>query len=72
MGIFRKGGCDIKDPRTLKIVSMAADKFLADVINEAKEINTIRKTKAVKRKSSSTVSSLEMVSPSLLPLQLIA
>ena len=58
------GGCSISDPRVTKLVALAADKFLAEIINESKEFHSLRKTKTNKRKSSSSSNpsnSLEMV-----------
>lgn len=59
------GGCAISDPRVTKLVALAADKFLAEIINESKEFHALRKTKTNKRKSTSSTNlnnSLEMVS----------
>ena len=56
-----EGGCSIYDPRVVKLVSLASDKFITEIINEAKEFNAIRKTKSTKRKSVSSASTLEMV-----------
>ena len=55
---LQKGGCSIHDPRILKLVGLAADKFLADIVHEAKEISKLRNSTG-KRKTNEYV--LEMV-----------
>jgi transcription initiation factor TFIID subunit 10 len=37
-----KSGVNVKDPRITKLVSLAADKFLAEIIYEAKQLSLLR------------------------------
>lgn len=39
---MERSGLDVKDERTIKYISLAADKFLADIIYEAKQISLLR------------------------------
>lgn len=55
---LQKGGFNVHDQKVLKLVGLAADKFLADIVHEAKEISKLRNSTG-KRKSKETV--LEMV-----------
>ena len=60
---MRKSGVACVDPRMAKLMSMAADRFLADTINEAKQISILRKQgmkAAAKRKHGDTSETLEM------------
>lgn len=49
---IERSGLDVKDERITKFISLAADKFLADTIYEAKQISLLRQqgVKNVKRK----------------------
>ena len=51
---LEKSGINIQDPRILSIVSLAADKFLYETVNDAKEQSLLRKVNAknTKRKAS--------------------
>lgn len=55
---LQKGGCRVIDPRILKMVGLATDKFVAEIIHESKEISKNRHS-SKKRKVESTT--LEMV-----------
>jgi transcription initiation factor TFIID subunit 10 len=37
-----KGGANIHDPRAVKMVSLAADKFMADILFDARQLNLLR------------------------------
>eukprot|EP00388_Colpodella_angusta_P035100 GDKK01034902.1.p1 GENE.GDKK01034902.1~~GDKK01034902.1.p1 ORF type:complete len:130 (-),score=22.91 GDKK01034902.1:176-565(-) len=39
---LEKSGLAVKDPRIAKLVSMAADKLLSEIIHEAKQISLLR------------------------------
>lgn len=39
---LERGGVEIKDNRIVKLVALATDKFLADVLNEAKQMSKLR------------------------------
>jgi transcription initiation factor TFIID subunit 10 len=60
---MRKSGVACVDPRMAKLMSMAADRFLADTINEAKQIGILRKQGmkvTTKRKSADMSDVLEI------------
>jgi transcription initiation factor TFIID subunit 10 len=50
---IEKSGVTIKDDRISKLVSLAADRFLSEVVNEAKQISILRQhsVKNVKRRT---------------------
>jgi transcription initiation factor TFIID subunit 10 len=49
---LRKSGVSVEDPRIAKLVSLAADKFLAETIHETRQISLLRShaTRSNKRK----------------------
>ena len=63
---MHKSGIACIDPRMAKLVSLAADKFLSETINEAKQMGILRKqglktnTVASKRKVADTTDLLEL------------
>lgn len=38
----QKAGCSADDPRVIKFLSMACDKYLSDIINDAKQFSQLR------------------------------
>ncbi len=59
---LQKNGLSVQDPRILKLVGLATDKFLTDVIKEATEMSKIRKSSTnAKRKGSGNDDTLEQV-----------
>lgn len=56
---LQKSGVAVVDPRIIKFVGLATDKFLSDIIREASEISKLRKS-ASKRKQ--VDGALELVS----------
>mmetsp|Transcript_20620 Transcript_20620/g.34544 ORF Transcript_20620/g.34544 Transcript_20620/m.34544 type:complete len:143 (+) Transcript_20620:55-483(+) len=59
---LKKSGCDIKDDRIPKVVSLAADKLLSEIVHEAKQISILRQqsVRSNKRKTE-MAETLEMV-----------
>lgn len=41
------GGAACDDPTTLKLVALATDKFLADIVHEAKELGQLRRSTGI-------------------------
>jgi transcription initiation factor TFIID subunit 10 len=57
-----KGGANIHDPRAVKMVSLAADKFMADILFDARQFNLLRQQSnnpRVKRKAETDASTLQ-------------
>lgn len=57
-----KGGANIHDPRAVKMVSLAADKFMADILFDARQFNLLRQQSnnpRVKRKAEADASTLQ-------------
>lgn len=58
---MEKSGINVKDEKVVKIVALAADKFLSDTIFEAKQIGKLRGQKRIgKRKSTDISDTLNM------------
>jgi len=63
----QKAGCSAEDPRVIKFLSMACDKYLCDIINDAKQFSQLRQrgvnsgtTKAAtKRKAAALEASIQ-------------
>jgi transcription initiation factor TFIID subunit 10 len=57
-----KGGANIHDPRAVKMVSLAADKLMADILFDARQFNLLRQQSnnpRVKRKAEADASTLQ-------------
>ena len=57
-----KSGVNVQDERMLKLVSLAADKFMADIVFDAKQFSVLRQSsqrKDVKRKAVESADTLE-------------
>ena len=59
---MQKSGIMVADPRMVKLISLAADKFLSETIHEARQMSLLRKQglKHAKRKVADTGDMLEM------------
>jgi transcription initiation factor TFIID subunit 10 len=60
---MQKGGVDVADPRIVKVIALATDKFLAETIHDAKQIGDLRNqsSKANEKRKWETQPCLEMV-----------
>ncbi|CAM9441212.1 unnamed protein product, partial [Ectocarpus fasciculatus] len=57
-----KSGVNVQDERILKLVSLATDKFMADIIFDAKQFSVLRQKsqrKEIKRKAVESADTLE-------------
>lgn len=59
---MENSGITIKDPRLSKLLALAADKFLAETIHQAREIAAMRiqNVKASSKRKSESLDNLEM------------
>lgn len=59
---MQKTGVTVADPRMVKLISLAADKFLSETIHEARQMSLLRKQglKQAKRKVADTGDTLDL------------